>query len=138
MKFTLQTTDDLHDHYREQAEEMQRRGQATTAEELMADRLDRFKAVTPGDRIIVIDPKSRQRLETILSGGSLLSAEDLVSKIERLSGLAIGEIRLDFTTAETRQISNWARRQGRQPESVLKDIVDKIKLNIFDHVPDVG
>lgn len=137
MKFTLQTSDDLHDHYTSQAEEMQRRGQATTPEELMVDRLERFKMVEPGDRIVVIDPKNRQRLEGILSGGSLLSAEDLVRKIEALSGLAIGEVRLDFTTAETRQIANWSKRQGRPAEAIIKEIVDKIKLTIFDYIPGV-
>lgn len=134
MKFTIQTTDDVYDAYSAQADDMGAHGQTVTPEELMADRLTRFAAVAPGDRIIVIDPKSRQELETVLSGGSLLSAEDLINKVKMVISISIGDIRLDFTPGQMRELQNIARRNGRTVETVVKDTVTRMSAQFFNCV----
>lgn len=136
MKSTIQITDDLYDHFLSQAEEMQRAGQSVTAEEVMADRLSRFKEVLPTDRIVVIDPKNRARLEALFGGGSLQDAPDLVSRVEKLADVRIGEIRIDFTNAEVRRLHNWAKRAGRPVEALIKETTEQIRLHLFDFVQD--
>jgi hypothetical protein len=134
VKTTIQIADDLYDRYSAQAEGMQQRGQAVTAEELMADRLDRFKAVEPGDRVVVIDPAARQELEHILSGGSLFDASDLVKKVKAAISISIGDIRLDFTPGQMRELSNIARRNGRTVDQVVRETVKRMEVNFFDCV----
>lgn len=134
MKFTLQTSDDLYDHYHTQAESMQGNGASVTPEEVMADRLERFKDVSPSDRVVVIDPKSRQALEQILSYGSLQSAEDLVKKVESLASIRIGDIRLDFTPGQMRELANVAKRNRKTVEEVIKETVERMESLFFNHV----
>lgn len=135
MKTTIQITDDLYDSFSRQAEEMQQAGQSVSAEEIMTDRLSRFKDVSPSDRVVVIDPKTRGRLETLLSGGSLKDASDLLTKVESLVNVKIGDIRVDFSPAEAAQIQRWAVRNGRTPEFIIRDVVGQIKLHLFDRIP---
>lgn len=134
MKTTIQLPDDLYDAYTSAAEGMAGLGKVVTPEEIMVDRLTRFKDVAPSDRVVVVDPKVRNRLEMILSGGSLKDAEDLLKKVEDLADLKIGEIRIDFTPGEWKRMKNWANRQGKTVEFIMKDIVARIRLTIFDYV----
>jgi len=131
---SIQIPDDVWKSYTAQATGMQQNGQTISAEELMADRLERFSAVTPSDRIIVIDPKNRQELENVLSGGSLLSAEDLVTKVKAVISISIGDIRLDFTPGQMRELNNVARRNGRTVEQVVKDTVKRMEAQFFNCV----
>ena len=135
MKVTLQFPDEVYDSYSSQAADLQNLGQSVSPEEVMADRLTRFKEVSPSDRVVVIDPKTRNRLEVVLSGGSLMDSADLLRKVEALADVRLGEIRLEFTPPEVKQIKRWADRNGRTPESVLKEVVDRLKMGVFDYVP---
>lgn len=126
MKTTIQMTDDIYDAYTSAAEGMAGLGKTLTPEEIMVDRLARFKDISPSDRVIVVDPKVRNRLEEILSGGSLKDAEDLLKKVEGLADIRIGEIRIEFTPAELRKMKHWATKGSKghkAPEEALKDIV---------------
>jgi hypothetical protein len=134
MKITVQIADELYDHYLGQSEAMQQRGATVSAEELMADRLERFKAVDPGDRVVVIDPKSRQKLEGLLSGGSLMDADDLIRKVEGAMSIRIGDIRLDFTPGQMKEMAHLARRNGRALEEVVKDTVARMESLFFNHL----
>lgn len=135
MKVSLQFPDDVYDSFLSQAEELQRLGQSVSPEEVIVDRLVRFRHVSPSDRVVVIDPKTRNRLEVVLSGGSLMDAADLLKKVEALADVRIGEVRLEFTPPEIKQIKRWADRNGRTAESVLKEVVDRLKMGVFDLVP---
>ena len=134
MKTTIQMTDDVYDAYTSAAEGMAGLGKLLTPEEIMVDRLTRFKDVSPEDRVIVVEPRTRGRLELILSGGTLKDSEDLLKKVEGLADIKIGEIRIDFSPGELKKIKHWADKQRKTPEGILKDIVERIKLSIFDYV----
>lgn len=133
MKATIQIPDDLYDLFSEQAEKMGALGKSLSPEEIMGDRLTRFKDVEPGDRVIVIDSKTRARLEQILGFGSLLDAADLLKKVQGLSDVQIGEIRLDFSSAQAARLKRWADRSGTPLPQLLKDTVAKLALGIFEH-----
>ena len=133
MKAQVQISDDLYDHFISQAEGIGGMGKSVSAEELMADRLGRFKDVEPGDRVIVIDSKTRAKLEGVLGHGSLLDAQDLLKKVQALADVQIGEIKLDFTAAEAARLKRWGDRCGVPFPQLLKDTVAKIKLGLFDY-----
>lgn len=134
MKTTIQLPDDVYDAYTSAAEGMAGLGHPLSPEEIMVDRLTRFKDVSPSDRVVVVDPKVRNRLEQILGGGSLKDAEDLLQKVEGLADIQIGEIRVEFSPGELKQMKHWANRQGKAVDYIVKDIVTRIKLTIFDYV----
>ena len=134
MKTTIQMTDDVYDAYTSAAEGMAGLGKPLTPEEIMVDRLTRFKGVSPSDRVVVVEPPIRGRLEMILGGGSLKDSEDLLKKVEALADIQIGGIRIEFSPGELKQMAHWSRRQGKTVEFILGDIVSRIKLGIFDRV----
>ena len=136
MRAQIQIPDDLYDLFSSQAEALAASGKSVTPEEIMADRLGRFKDVEPGDRVVVVDSKTRGRLEALLGGGSLFDAPDLLAKVQKLSNVQIGEIKLDFTTAETAKLHRWSRGSGIPLVTLLNDTVTQLKMHILESARD--
>lgn len=135
MILKLQVPDETYEEYQRQAEAIHSQaGTAISPEELMAAQLDRFRSVSPRDRVVVVGSKQRDRLEQVLGGGSLQGSEDLVSKVERLVDLRIEGIRLHFTPGQLAQLKTYATRNRRSLEDVVKATVHQMSDRFFDYV----
>lgn len=138
MKLQIQIPDAVYDAYANRATEMSAQGKPITPEEVIADTLDRFSSVSPTDRAIVVGAANRQRLEKVLSGGSLFDGNDLTMKVEALAKLEIGEVRLEFTPGQLKQLANVARRNGKTVEEVTRETVKQLEWQFFDAVGNNG
>lgn len=126
MKRTIQLPDEIDEQYEQVAAQL---GGKVSVEEVMSAQLQQFAKVRPTDRIIVVDTRSRDRLEQLLPGGSLRDAADLVSRVDRLAKVEIGEVRVPFTVTELEELAFRARRQGRK----VKDLVSDAVASFHDH-----
>lgn len=139
MKIQLQVSEETWEAYSSHADRIHGlTGQTVSPESLMADQLGRFAHVIPSDRIVVLEPTTRQRLEEILQGGGLVNAHDLLSKVQRLADLQIGEIRIDFTPGQWEELKNLARRNSRQLVEVVEATVRGMESIFFNHVTPGG
>jgi hypothetical protein len=135
MRISLTIADELYDLYSARAEEMQgRNGKTVSAESLMEAHLDRFKSTHPGDRVVVIDSESREKLENLLSGGTLRDGKDLVAKVQALADLHIGEVRVPFTPGELTQLKQYATRNNKSLQSVIEQTVKQMGSQFFDYI----
>lgn len=126
MKRTIQIPDEVDEQYAAAAALL---GGKVSVEEILSAQLQQFAAVRPTDRIIVVDSRSRDRLEQLLPGGSLRDAADLTTRVDRLAKVEIGEVRVPFTVTELEELAFRARRQGRK----VKDLVSDAVASFHDH-----
>lgn len=138
MRLQIQIPDSVYDAYTNRASEMSGNGKVISPEEVIADILDRFSGVSPTDRVIVVGNTHRQRLEKLLSGGGLFDAEDLTTKVEGLASISVGDIRLEFTPGQLKQLAHFARRNGKTVEEVTKETVKRMEWMFFEHLENGG
>lgn len=139
MKLQIQIPESTWEAYAIHAEKIHGlTNQTVSPEALMADQLARFAHVIPSDRIIVLEPASRARLEEILQGGGLADAKDLVAKVQNLASLEIGNVRVDFTPGQWEELRNLARRNARQLSDVVEATVRGMDSIFFNHVTPGG
>lgn len=135
MQVKLRIPDETYDQYEKTAEKVQATsGKTVTVEELLSAQLDRFAGVSPTDRIVVIPSGHRDRLEQLLGGGSLRSSEDLVSRVESLASISIGDVRLGFTPGQMKQLAAIAQRNRKTVEQVVKETVKEMEWRFFDEL----
>jgi hypothetical protein len=135
VRISLTIPDELFDIYTKRAEEMQgRSGKTASPEELMQKQLDTFKWVHPSDRVIVITSKDRERLEEILSGGTLRDSKDFVDKVQALADIQIGQVRVDFSPGQLMELKKYAGRNNRSLEEVTKATVAGMSYQFFNHL----
>jgi len=127
---------ELYDHYSAQATKLNAgsRNGHVSPETLMVAQLLRFAHVPPGERVLVVDGESRDKLEHILSGGALRDGADLYEKVQRLADVQIAGIRCEFTPAQLSQLKRYATRNLISPEEALKRVVRQMESNFFDWV----
>lgn len=121
MKITLSLPDDLYERYAERA------GGKVTAEELILAQLERFKEVSPMDRVLVVLPKERAALENKLGGSSLRDGQDLLSKVESLASIEIGGVKVDFSPGELRNIKTFAAKNRIPVQQAVEQTVHGMK-----------
>jgi len=139
VRLNLTIPDELYDIYSARAEEVQgRSGKTVSAEELMQRQLDTFKRVHPADRVIVITSKDRDRLEAILSGGTLRDSSDLAEKVQNLADIQIGQVRVDFSPSQLMELKKYAGRNNRSTQEVIKSTVTQMGYQFFDYMTDGG
>ena len=127
-RITLQLPDDLYDSYLARAKSKKRGVAGLMAAELQAlHPLDLSR-----DRIVVIDPENRQRLESLLGGGHLQTASDLTNKISDLLTIDVGGFSLDFTPAERHELAELASRNGFTAEQLTRATVGSMKEQFFN------
>ena len=134
MRVNLQLPDELYDTYASRANERNRR-----VDRLLADELKKIYPLDLArDRVIVIDPANRQRIESLLGEGHLTGATDLADKLERLLGISVGGIALDFTPSQRHELSELAARNGFTPEELVRSTVKSMEELFFNHAYDVA
>lgn len=86
----------------------------------------------PEGRFIPLAPHQIERLEAILSGGSLLNGDDLVRKTERLAGISFLHVRLPFTPGQLEDLQVRAERQGLTVEQLVERAAGRIYEQFFN------
>jgi len=128
----IQLTDELFDLYLSRA-----KTRKTTVPRLLIDELKAIKHLdVSNDRVIVIDPQNRQRLETLLGEGHIQSAADLTDRLERLLSIRIGGIDLDFTPSQRHELVELAARNSCTPEVLFRSTVKAMEELFFSHAYD--
>lgn len=89
--------------------------------------------VKPGDRVVVMGPELRERLEQILGMGHILSGEDLLQKVQGLASLKIGGVAVDFSPRQWEELATRAEKSGRTVEEVVADVVKRMAGDFFNY-----
>lgn len=85
-------------------------------------------------RYVVVHGADLELLESILQGGSVLNGHDLAQKVDRVTGIKIGGIRLEFTPGQVEEIVARAARLGLTPEELTRRVVGKMEELFFTHL----
>jgi len=105
--------------------------QGRPVEAVLTAQLQRFQAVEPGSRTIVLGGALTEQLSTMLGGFPIQSAEDLVRKVNELAAVSFQHIRLDFSPSHLRELAHRAERQGKPVEDIIQDVVRQLADQFF-------
>lgn len=131
----LKIPDQVYERYERMAEEIQAlSGNSLSPEELLLAQLERFAGVNPTDRVLLVTSRVRSKLENLLTGGSLADDQDLYKRVEDLASFKIGEVRMDFTPGQMKQLAAIAQRNRKSLNEVFKETVKQIEWKFFDEV----
>lgn len=86
------------------------------------------RADAPGLQIV---DAHRTKLERALGIGSTETPEHLVTAVERLARLTIGDIPIDFTPGQWETLAHRAQKRQISVNALLRQIVDKITADIW-------
>jgi len=116
MILNLRVDDETYQHYADEAE-------ATGSQPILVieDRLKRALVLTPNSRYIILADGTRDRMEQILGGGSLKSAEDLLTRVQRLGHVKFGEHTIEITPGQMEEIIYRAAKMGRSVDDLIKE-----------------
>ena len=131
MKLSLQLPDSLADLYQAQATRLAAAGKPTTLEEVLLAHLEAFKQAASSDRVLIVDSRTRDKLEILLEG-CLLDPQDLLRRVDRLASIHIGEVRVPFTISEMEELRYRASRQQRPIRDLVEEIVDAMHADYFN------
>lgn len=87
----------------------------------------------PSDRVTVIGPELRERLEQLLGMGHILNGEDLLQKVQGLASLKIGGVSVDFSPKQWEELTTRAEKQGRTVEETVADVVKRMSGDFFNY-----
>lgn len=104
---------------------------ATTPEQLIARQLQRFGDFPVTVRTVLVAGDDLEALETTLGGGQVKDGADLLKKVHQWAGITIGNIRVDFSPAQLDEIAHRAEKQGKDPQTIVDDIVRQIAEQFF-------
>lgn len=92
----------------------------------MVQQLTRFAEVSPTQRVLIIPPAQRIRLEALMEG-SLETADQLVNFVEQLSKVSVGNIHVVLTKPQLARLDDQARFHGKSSGEYL---VEQAKWSI--------
>jgi hypothetical protein len=72
-----------------------------------------------------------QALEETLGLGATAAPDRLIKAVQRLAKITIGRIAISFTPGQLEELKRRADKRGHTPERELKDVVERIKQEIF-------
>lgn len=98
---------------------------------LLERQLARFADTPITQRLLVVTGADLQALEQTLGGGALATGADLLARVHRWAGITIGDIRLQFSPAQLAEIAHRAEKQGRSPETIVREIVSQMEHEFF-------
>ena len=105
--------------------------QNVSLDAVIEKQLKRFKTVPPGSTTVVLGSKHLDFLAEKLHGGDVRSAEDLVTKVDRLAGIKFETIDLRLTPAQLEELAHRAERQGKPVEALVQEIWEKLSVDFF-------
>lgn len=116
----LRIDDDLYTGYLE--ETVQTHGDSTAILEVIADRLKRAVSLRPNSRYILLTDAARDAMENLLGGGSLKSADDLLTRVSRLAQIRFGDrVLKDLTPGMYEELALRAEKQGKTLDQMLDE-----------------
>lgn len=129
MKVTIQIEDEVGELYESRLRPKQ------TLEKILAVQLKRFQHVDPRDRVLILGPETRRRIEEVTTRLPLQSTDDLVKRISELAELSIGQIRFRFTPPQWRELKHRADRWRMPVAKYAERVVRQIEAQFFNEVP---
>lgn len=121
--------DDLYDRYETEAIET-----GHPIERILEYRLRHGLDVSPAGRFLVVANGALEALEKKLGGGNLLSAGDLVKKVDRLAKIEFGHHEIPLTIGQMEEIAWRARKQGKTVGEVIAGMWARISTEFFRFV----
>lgn len=91
-----------------------------------------LKQLPTAGRTLTVHGQTLETLENILAGGSLLSQEDLLKKVQRLAGVSFLHCRLPFTPNQLEELARKAESQGWTVEQLIERTAPRIYEQFFD------
>lgn len=126
MKLEIQVDDDVFKAYQREAG---RRKISPAA--LMAEQLARFQSYSTVDRVVVVGPEARERLEQIFAR-QLQDDKALVGLVERLAELRIGSVRVEATPAQLEELKRLADKEKRPFKEVAEERYAQVARGYFN------
>lgn len=127
MKVTLDIPDELYSQFSTLAES----DSLERISDLMKTYLEYFVKIDPRAPYLIVDPVSRGKLEEILSGGDIKSPTDLVQRVDHLSRMEIGGVRIPFTPAQIEEMKYKAERNGDTLQAYTEKLVSQMGQMFF-------
>ena len=95
---------------------------------VLADQLQRFAHVGRISRIVILNEVALTALEAILGYGNVQTGEDLVTKVQRLVDIKVGEVRVQLSPTQISEITTRAAKNDRsfaqEFETIVRQAVD--------------
>lgn len=125
----LELPDATYEQFEEEAQRVRQ-----PLERVITNRVLTVGQIPTGARVILLTGETLDQLEQILGGGSILNAEDLLKKVERLAGISFVHLRLPFSPSQLEQLQEKARRQGLTVEQLVHRTAPRVYEQFFDLV----
>ena len=122
----LSIDDDLYEQYVVEAS-----ARYVPVADLLADRLRRAATLDPRSRYLIIEGRTRERLEEKLGLGALQSAEDLLRKVERLARIKFGDHDIPITMGQMQELQHRAQKRQVSVEKLIEEIWQKLSVDFF-------
>lgn len=85
------------------------------------------------ERPVLISNSHRKSLEKLLNA-PLPTAAELITRVQNLSSIHIGAVRLEPTPAQLRRLADRAKKNKRTPQEEAQSIFESIAVNYFGYV----
>lgn len=125
MKLEIQIDDDVYKEYQRQAGRRR-----TSVAALLAEQVARFKDFNTTDRVFVVTPPVRERLEEIFAR-QLQGDAALVELVERLASIKLGEVRVEATPQQLEELQRYAEKSGKTFEEVCQERFREVAKGFF-------
>jgi hypothetical protein len=83
---------------------------------------------TPG---LTLTPVECDQIATALGLGSRPTAASILTAVERLAALHIGDIRIPFTPGQLAELQHRAGKRGRTVEAEMRAVVARVEEELF-------
>jgi len=133
MKLRLEIPDPLFELYLAHA-----KGNEGKVPELLVQQLDRFRRVSPLDRILVVDAHNRAKLEEMLSHPTpqIADTKELLERVDALAHIEIGGVAVRFHARDLLAIKNHAERNGLSIQEAVEYTVERMKGSFMSYLPE--
>jgi hypothetical protein len=101
---------------------------------LLERQLARFADFPPTVRVVPLSGETLQRVETLLGGGQIRTAADLLARVKSYAQVTLGNVVIDFSPAQKAELVHRATKRGLPPDQVVKELVALLLDQMFDAV----
>jgi len=133
MILRLEIPDALYELYSAHA-----RGDESKVPALLVQQLDRFRRVSLTDRILIIDPHHRAKLEELLSHPTpqIADAKDLLARVDALAHIEIGGVAVRFNQRDLTALASYAEKNNLSVQEAVEYTVQRMKDNFMSYAPE--
>ena len=101
---------------------------------LVERQLSRFADFPPTVRVVPLSGETLQRVETLLGGGQIRTAADLLARVKSYAQVTLGNVVIDFSPAQKAELVHRATKRGLPPDQVVKELDALLLDQMFDAV----